>query len=64
MGKYCDFMDRLDDLIFEDILAMSDEEVMAEMVEELGSQEAVDKEIEAIQQQMNKIVAAHKAKEK
>lgn len=43
-------LDNLTDAMVEDILSLSDEEVMQEMLEDLGSQEAVDAEIARIRE--------------
>lgn len=52
----------LNDFLVEDILEMSDEEVMQEALEEFGSQEAVDAEILRLRAVINK--AIEKAKHK
>lgn len=50
-------LDNLRDALVDDIMAMSDEEIMAEILEELGSQEAVDAEILRVSQIVNSAIA-------
>jgi len=64
MGKYTKFMDRLADLMVEDLMEMSDEEIMAEALEQYGSEEAVNAEVERLRSIIQSAIDKHNATNK
>ena len=57
--KPSEALQNLADALVDDILALSDDEIMAEALEDLGSQEAVNAEVEKIRQIAERAIKAH-----